>query len=114
MTIRKTAGRAWLMGCAAAALSAGLAHAQAAPAEAEAQQPQRAQTVVVTGTLLANQAELAQQPLQIVSAEQFAVRGFTSAADALSSIPALQFSNTIEQTVRDSAVAGRATLGDCQ
>lgn len=110
MTIRKTAGRAWLMGCAAAALSAGLAHAQAAPAETETQQPQRAQTVVVTGTLLANQAELAQQPLQIVTAEQFAVRGFTSAADALSSIPALQFSNTIEQTVRDSAVAGRATL----
>lgn len=66
--------------------------------------------VVVTGTRIASSAAKAPQPIQVLSAEDLAQRGDTSLADALDRLPALQASNSVEQTITDGAVTGRVAL----
>lgn len=100
----------FLAGCCAAAMLTGPAMAQDAPAEPAGEV--QLEEIIVTGTRLGTSTLNAQTPLQIITAEQFEIRGETSAADALEQVPALQFSLNTEQTLRDEVdgVTGRATL----
>lgn len=84
------------------ALATGAAHAQEGAPTLD--------DVVVTGSRLATSPLDAPQPVLAVTAEDLAVRGVTSTGDALETVPALIASLNVDQTARDSALAGRATL----
>jgi iron complex outermembrane recepter protein len=81
------------------------------PAQAQETAPTTPmEEIIVTGSRIGTSAINAPQPVQVLTAETLVNKGVTNVVDELANIPALQFSNTIDQSLRDGAVPGRVSL----
>jgi outer membrane receptor protein involved in Fe transport len=98
----------FISAAAAALLVGSPAFAQQATPPAEP--PAEEEEIVVTGSRIGTSAINAPQPVQVLTAETLETKGVTNVVDELATIPALQFSNTIDQSLRDGAVPGRVSL----